>query len=128
MIAVIMAEFKQKKRNSFWHSPIFLFFLFCFLGVFIYNTFGLIKKVRETEKNKNLVLSKIDELKEKEDFYKTEIEVLDTEIGLEELARSKFQVSKPGEKVVSIIEEDVSLENQENLKRKTFWSWIIDLF
>ncbi len=123
-----MAEFKQKKRNSFWHSPIFLFLLFCFLGVFIYNTFGLIKKVKETEKNKNLVLSKIDELKEKEDFYKTEIEVLDTEIGLEELARSKFQVSKPGEKVVSIIEEDVSLENQENLKRKTFWSWIIDLF
>lgn len=123
-----MVEFKRKKRNSFWHSPIFLFLLFCFLGVFVYNTFSLVKKVRDTGKNKNLVLSKIDELKDKENFYKTEMEVLNTEMGLEELARSKFQVAKPGEKVVSIIEENNFEKQKEKIERKTFWSWFVNLF
>lgn len=127
IIAVIMIEFKRKKENNFWHSPFVLFLIFGFLVLFAYNTAGLIKKERETAKNKMIALGKIDELHQKEEFYNNEINKLNTSEGVEKLARSKFQIAKPGEKVVSIINDD-NIKDEEVEEGHGFWIWFKNMF
>jgi len=121
-------EFKRKNKSKFWYSPIVLIVIFCFLIVFSYKTISLVKKERETYKNKNIAMNRVDELQSKKDFYKKEITNLDTDKGVEELARSKYQVVKPGEKVVSIVFDDEIVENNEPEKEHSFWSWFRNMF
>lgn len=123
-----MKEFKEKRKNNFWHSPIFLFSFFVLLVFFAWNTIGLIEKERETSKNKEISLNKMNKLKEKAELYNNNIDRLNTDIGVEELVRSKFQVSKPGEKVVSIVDSNETETQDDSSSNNGFWFWFLDLF
>lgn len=123
-----MKEFKEKRKNSFWHSPIFLFSFFVLLVFFAWNTIGLIEKERETSKNKEISLNKMNKLKEKAELYNNNIDRLNTDIGVEELVRSKFQVSKPGEKVVSIVDNNEVETQDDSSNNNGFWFWFLGLF
>lgn len=87
------------------------------------------KKERETAKNKEAIVNKIDELENKKEYYNSEIESLNTEKGMEELARSKFSVKKPGEKEVSIVLDDDYKDKETVIsKDHSFWTWIKNMF
>ncbi len=101
-----MIEFNKKKNNNFLYSPFILFVLFCFLILFIYNMVGLVKKERETTKKRDLMLSNIETLRNREKVLNSEIEKLKTEEGVEEIIRDKYQVVKEGEKMVVIVDEN----------------------
>lgn len=124
-----MKEFKKDKNNNkFYHSPIFLFVLFLFLLLLVYKVFGLIKKEKESAKNRDLILAQIEDLKKREYNLSNEIEKLETEEGVEKLIREKYQVAKEGEKMVIIVEED-NVENKiEKDNSKSFLLWIKNLF
>ncbi len=124
-----MAQFKKKSKYSFWHSPLVLLFLFFILVLFSYNMIGLVQKERETNRNKVSELNKIDELKKRKDTLSKEIDKLNTEEGIEESVRDKFQVVKPGEKMVIIVDESVNQQSlPEENKDHSFWGYIKRLF
>ncbi len=124
-----MAEFKKKDIYKFWHSPLALGALFCILVVFLYNIIGLYEKERETAKKKELILSQIETLRNREQNLSTDINKLKTEEGVEETIRDKYQVVKEGERMVVIVDE----ENKEKVEASTlsdhsFWGWIKKTF
>lgn len=125
-----MFEFKKKNEYRFWHSPLALFLLFCFLIVFIYNVVGLMQKDRETNMKKSLVLDEIDSLSKREASLSLDIKKLETEEGIEDLIREKYQVVKEGEKMVVIVDEEekkVETVTEDNAKHG-FVEWLKNIF
>jgi len=125
-----MAEFKKKNTKNFWDSPITLVVLFCILVVFSYNMFGLIQKERETSAKKVLILDNIDALNKREVMLKSDIAKLSTDEGIEETIRDKYQVAKPDEKMVVIVDDqNTNASNDQDEKNShSFWGWIKKTF
>lgn len=89
-----MKQWKKNQKNSFWHSPLVLLVFFCLLVLFAYNMIGLIRKERETNKNKISELAKIDELRKREANLNKDISKLNTTSGIEESVRDKIPSSQ----------------------------------
>ena len=124
-----MKEFKKEKSNSFWHSPLTLVVLFLFLIVFAYNLIGLIDKDRETVEKKSLMLDEIDSLKKREVMLNNDINKLNTDEGVEDTIREKYQVAKPGEKMVIIVDDKKDDTEVQQIKSDhSFWGWVKNLF
>ncbi|MEK7585842.1 MAG: septum formation initiator family protein [Patescibacteria group bacterium] len=124
-----MKQWKGKNKYKFWHSPLSLIVLFCILVLFAYNMIGLVQKERETNKNKITELNKIDDLRMREALLSKDIERLGTDEGVEESVRDKFQVVKPGEKMVVIVDENVKKDESPNTPvNHSFWGYIKRLF
>lgn len=124
-----MADFKKKDNTyTFWHSPIALGILFCIVMIFMYNMIGLIKKERETSKNKASELNKIEELRKRESVLSADIERLNTPEGIEASVRDKFQVVKPGEKEVLIVDDNQKQVSEDEATDHTFWGYIKRMF
>ncbi len=128
-----MTEWKGKNKNSskynFWHSPLALGILFFLIILFAYNMIGLVKKERETNRNKASELNKIEELRKREQSLTTDIDKLNTDQGIEESIRDKFQVVKPGEKMVVIIDEkENTILPSDTTIDHSFWGYIKRMF
>jgi len=118
-----MKKFK-KNQYKFWHSPFALIVLFSLIVIFGYNMIGLVEKKRDTSNKKEQILSQIEDLKEREQLLQKNNLKLETEEGKEEVIREKYQVSKEGEKVIILVdEEDNSLIDESN-ERSSLWDWI----
>jgi len=90
---------------------------------------GLIQKERDTHKNKISELKKIEELREREKNLSGDIEKLNTEEGIEESVRDKFQVVKPGERMVVIVDETPKEDGTgESTKEHGFRAFLKRLF
>lgn len=125
-----MAEFKKKDNNKFWYSPLFLMVLFLLFIFLFYNIIGLSKKERDTLKNKEIVSAKIESLKERENSLSENINKLETEEGIEETIREKYQVVKEGEKMVIIVpnEDQNKVAIFKKNEKHNLWNWIKSLF
>jgi cell division protein FtsB len=125
-----MSEFNKKnEKYSFWHSPLMLFVLFLILIIFSYNLIGLFIKERETARNRVSELNKINDLKQRKDALSSDINNLKTDKGIEEIVRDKFQVVKPGEQMVVIVDgESADSVNSTSEKSTGFWSYIKGIF
>ncbi len=124
-----MAEFKKNQMNTFWHSPLSLIVLFLVFIIFAYNMVGLFVKERETARTKALVLDKMSALQEREKSLTSSIEQLKTEKGSEVLIRDKYQVVKPGEKMLVIVDkEEIVPQDNANKKEHGFSNWLKNLF
>jgi cell division protein FtsB len=125
-----MAHFNNKKKGkySFWHSPLSLLVLFCIVVLFAYNMIGLMKKEEETSKNKLSEMQKIDDLKKRQASLEHDIGKLNTEAGIEESVRDKFQVVKPGEKMVIIVDPQEPKVSPDEAIDHSFWGFIKRIF
>jgi len=125
-----MNEFKKKNKNSFWHSPFVLVILLCVVVVFAFNMIGLIEKEKETAQKKALILDEIDTLNKRETMLRSDINKLNTDDGIEDAIRDKYQVVKPGEKMVVIVDDKKPIEVQDNDPKNdhTFWGWVKNMF
>lgn len=124
-----MEEFKKKKMNTFWHSPLSLIVLFLIFMIFAYNMVGLFIKERETAKTKALILDKMNTLQEREKSLSLSIDQLKTEKGSEILIRDKYQVVKPGEKMLVIVDkEEEPSEDSNEKKEHGFVNWLKGIF
>ena len=126
-----MAEFKRKNTNTFWHSPLSLIVLFLILVIFSYNMVGLFKKERETANTKALILDKMENLQAREKVLNASIEKLKTEKGTEDVIREKYQVVKPGEKMLVIVDQDgddAENDKTESQKEHGFLNWFKNIF
>jgi cell division protein FtsB len=118
----------SKKKANFLHSPLMLLFLFCVIVLFSYNTIGLYARERETNKNKEAELNKIDELEKRKEFLSGNLKKLDTPEGTEEAIRDKFEVVKPGEKMVVIVDDTKNQGDEDTVQDHSFWGFIKRLF
>lgn len=124
-----MSELKKNRKYNFWHSPIALLILFLILVLFVYNMVDLIEKERNTSRNKAVQLNKLEELKSRESSLIRDIDKLKSDDGVEASIRDKFQVAKPGEKAVIIIDENKPKDfNQSENIDHTFWHYISKWF
>jgi len=121
---------KEKRENyRFWHSPIALIVLFLIVILFGYNLISLIKKEKETEDKKNLVIDQINDLQKRENLFTEEISNLDTEEGKERIIREKYQVAKDGEKVLVIVDEEEKNTQPEEVKKSNgVFDWFKGIF
>ncbi len=86
------------------------------------------KKERETSRNKASELNKIEDLRAREALLNRDIDRLNTDEGIEASIRDKFQVVKPGEKEVLIVQEESKTETLEKESDHSFWGYIKRLF
>lgn len=120
----------NKSDYKFWHSPLALGLLLCLLVLFGYKIIFLIEKQRETTHKRELSLNEINDLKKKEVLLNLDISKLETEEGKEEIIRSKYQVTKNGEKMVTIVDEEKKDEPILDKKNEGhgFWNWLQKIF
>ncbi len=124
-----MAEFKKKPKSTFWHSPLFLGVLFVILVLFSYNIIDLVAKERETSAKRDRVLDHIETLRQREKSLTDSLDRINTEEGIEEVIREKYQVVKPGEKEVIIVDEQKSDEGMDQTDRTHgFWGFVKKIF
>jgi hypothetical protein len=124
-----MAQFKKREEYRFWHSPLVLAVLFCIVALFSYNTIGLIEKERETAKNKAEELNRIDDLRGQQTQLSNDIAKLGTDEGKEASIRDKFQLVKPGEKMVVIVDNDPQTQAPASPPvDHSFWGFIKSMF
>ena len=97
--------------------------------IFSYKMVDLIKRENETAKKKALILEEISNLQKRENDLTKNIEELKTEQGTEKAIRDKYQVVKPGEKMIIIVDEDPSKLQSDEFKNKSgFWEWLKGIF
>jgi cell division protein FtsB len=124
-----MKEFKKKDKNNFWSSPLILAVLIAMFLFLAYKVIVLIKTERQTAEKKELILKEIDSLKDREQSLNEDITKMQTEAGIEDAIRGKFQVTKPGEKMVTIVEEQAKIPSEDKVEvDHSFWGWVKGLF
>lgn len=125
-----MIKFK-KKKNRFWYSPIVLFILLAIMVFFSISIWGLFERYQQSAQLKKIAKEEYGQLTKRIEDLNQDISELSTEEGKEGIIRVKYQVAKEGEKVLSIVEEDQSKEEdleEEQSPKKSFFDFLKDLF
>ncbi|MFA6585599.1 MAG: septum formation initiator family protein [Candidatus Paceibacterota bacterium] len=124
-----MRSFQKGGRlKHMMQSKIFLIFLGVLILVFFYNMFGLLGKMEETRKNRQIVEDKIAELEKTKEKLNSEITSLKTEKGVEESIREKFGLAKEGEGMIMVVDEKPQKEVEKTSNSSTFFSFFTNLF
>ena len=100
-----MQKFKEKRRlRQFFYSKgtiLLLVIVLFFLGRAVISAH---QKFSLTQRNETAAMREYEELRERKEILKHDVERLNTERGLEEELRKKFNIAKPGEEVINIVE------------------------
>lgn len=124
-----MTDFQQKKQfKKILYSKFslaILLILVIFLGK---STYDIYQKYRLSSEDYIGVKRDYDSLKSRKEMLDSEINRLKTDTGIEEEIRSKFNVAKPGETVVTIINGSSSVTLDASSSNKGFWSSFWGIF
>ncbi|MFA4975076.1 MAG: septum formation initiator family protein [Candidatus Paceibacterota bacterium] len=115
---------KNGEKKHFMQSKIFLIFLCIVILVFFFSMFSFVDKMRDTQKNKDIIKDKIAELEKSKQTFNSEITKLKTEEGIEENIREKFGVVKEGENLMMVVDDKNPLVEEKEENNKDFWSII----
>jgi len=114
-----MREFQEKKRmQRKMFSP---FALAALLVLFLFLTFSTTKiylKRRTAAEKNRITEQQLVQIKEKNAEMKKEIERLESDFGREAEIRKKFNVQKPGEKVIVIVDKAVEKDKMNPEKKE----------
>ncbi len=126
-----MREFQDKKRfRRILYSKttlVVLLILMVFLAKAVWSVY---LKDKESARNTVMASNELAQLQARHDFLTQELGRLKTAEGKEEEIRKKYQVSKPGEQVVVIVEATASLPVQieEAGTLQKAWDSIVHIF
>lgn len=124
-----MFDYQQKKQiKKVIYSKITLVILFIFIIILVKANYGIFKKERLSRENYKIVKEDFDSLKNRKSILESEINRLKTDEGVEEEIRLKFDVSKPGEVVVNIIDDSSSTSKESEDNKESFWTKLIGWF
>jgi cell division protein FtsB len=122
-----MREFQeQRKFKKLLFSKISIFLLFVVLVIVSIPVRKIYQKSRMAIERNEKVQDDLQELRDRKEKLEEEVVRLQTEIGKEEEIRKKFNVSKPGENTVVVVDrkEDASSEDQNKkgfFQKLMFW-------
>ncbi len=106
------------------YSRITIFIFFIIVIFLVREVYDIYKKERMSAKSVASVEENYNDLKNRQNMLKSEIERLNTDKGIEEEIRSKFSVAKPGETVVVVIDNSSSTSTDSESVEKGFWNKI----
>ena len=118
---------KRKWKNVMESKPI-LITLGIVVLVFAYSVFGLVGKMQETIKNKNIAQAKIADLQKTKDTLSANINQLNTVEGQEESIRNKFGWAKEGEGEIVIVDDKTQPTAATQANSSGFFSFFKNLF
>lgn len=122
-----MRNFQQKGRwKNIMQSKIVLILFGIIIIIFAWNVLGFWNKMRETEKNKDAVETKVALLKKQKEDLSLEIESLQTDKGKEKFFRENLGLVKEGEGLIVVVED----KNAPIIPAESsgFWSFLKNLF
>jgi cell division protein FtsB len=99
-------------------------------GILLFSMWNLAvfwRKMVETEKNREIAAERAEGLEESKKNLEAQVGKLQTERGVEEVLREDFGLSRQGEGVIIIVDEE-GAETEVKAEKKGFWSWIKGLF
>lgn len=106
-----MLEFyeKRKLKRLLYSKPVII--ALCIPAVFLLSvTWNAYNKEREAYANMLTASAELDRLKEREATLSQEIERLSTQRGVEEELREKYEVGKPGERMIVLVDKAADKE------------------
>jgi len=101
-----MKDFKTRKptQRPFHYSWFFLVILIIIFAFLVRSAYSSFSKKRDTTLEKEKYETRLHNLEEKKINLENKIEHLKTDRGLEEELRKRFNISKEGEQIIKIIE------------------------
>jgi len=111
---------RRKKRGAYLKLVIVV--LLVFFLILIKASSNVYNKNVRAKENLEEIQKKFEDLKSREKNLSMEIEVLNTERGVDEEIRSKFRVAKEGEKIIFLINPPETSNNSEFDTEISFWS------
>lgn len=121
-------DFQRKRQiKSILYSKLFLVILLVLIFFLGRSTFDIYQKSKLSYNNYIKVKRDYDSIEARKAMLESEINRLATDNGIEEEIRSKFNVAKPGETVVIIIDKNSTSTDVNNTKRD-FWSSFWEIF
>ncbi|MCC7004308.1 hypothetical protein IT397_00065 [Candidatus Nomurabacteria bacterium] len=122
-------NFEAKNRiKKLLYSKFTLVLLFILLMYLFQSTYDIYVKSVESKNNKNMAEKELEDLKLRQETVSSGIESLNTNIGLEEEVRGKFDVVKENENMLIIVDRSSTSSNQNGIGKGGFWSWFSDIF
>jgi cell division protein FtsB len=118
------ARFKRRRKNILSYVVVLVMVvLTVLLGR---STWGIYQKHKISSEKRGEALEQLEELQERKEGLERELERLNTERGLEEEIRTKFQVSKPGEETIVLVEPESAGDNIN--EGPSLWERIKNIF
>jgi cell division protein FtsB len=119
-----MADYQVSQRKHKWfYSPIVLLVMIGVCIFFTTNVVTLVRKNKDTRLLRDQASRELTELENRRQKLETDIASLKSERGQEEVIRENFQVTKDGEGVVVIVDEEEKPVETE--KKETFFEKIM---
>ena len=129
-----MREFQEKRKfNKLIHSGWLQIFLGIVLLALIFSTVKVYKKSRLSADKSKEIKEELASLEKRNAELAAEAARLESESGREGEIRKRFDVAKPGEKIIVIVDkigEDVNINGAENKGGffSRFWRWVKNWF
>lgn len=119
---------KKKYHFSIYSKP-FLVFLLVIVILLVKGTWGVWQKERESRRNVAEVEQEFQQLAKRKETLQGQVQKLNTEEGIEESLRKKFQISKEGEKVLVVVDRaPTSTQVQNTNFFQRIWSGVSGVF
>ncbi len=123
-----MKDFQRKRKiRKVMYSKWVLVGLFVLLVVVSKATWSVYAKERDSGANLSRVETELQSLSEREQKLRTDIERLKTPEGIESEIRGQFQVAKPGERMVVLVDDKKDIP-QEQAAERSLVSKFFDIF
>ena len=119
---------KKKYHFSIYSKP-FLVFLVVVVFFLAKGTWGVLQKELESKRNVAEVSQEFNQLSKRKELLQGQVQKLNTEEGIEESLRQKFQISKEGEKVLVVVDRaPTSTQVQNTNFFQRIWSGVSGVF
>jgi cell division protein FtsB len=123
-----MLDYGQKRKfRSFLYNRYILGFLGLLVILAVHSTWNVYQKQRESVALLRVAQEESSVLKAREQELQTKIASMQTEQGMEEEIRSKFNVAKPGENVVVVLDQSDATTSTPRATT-SFWQRILNFF
>lgn len=124
-----MFDFHEKRKfKRLLYSKATLMILGLVIVWLSFVVWSMYKKERDTGIKRMVQREILNEMRERETTLQNEIDRLNTEKGIEEEIRSKFEVGKEGEKVIIVVNNPKEKSALKAGLKKSFWQKLFDWF
>lgn len=129
-----MREFQERRKvRKILYSKKIIVLLFLVVVFLLFSTIKVYLKSRNAASKRDETRKELAELEQRKAELEKDVNRFQSESGLEEEIRNKFNVQKPGEKVLVIVDksaENVNIESGNELNDffSKIWGWVKDKF
>ena len=120
---------KKGKKKIVYSAPVVILVVVIAFAL-LHGTISAYEKMKESKRKRALAEAELQDLSNRYDGIKERVSYLETDKGIEEAVRTKYNVAKDGEEVFVIIDNDTKVEQTQDARSlwTIFWSNITGVF